>query len=79
VFATRNVPGALFRSLSVFALRDINLMRIESRPLRGKPWEYLFYLDFLGHVDDERSQKALGHLAELADFLRVLGSYPKGT
>jgi prephenate dehydratase len=79
VFATRNVPGALFRSLSAFALRDINLMRIESRPLRGKPWEYLFYVDFTGHVDDERSQKALGHLTELADFLRVLGSYPKGT
>jgi prephenate dehydratase len=79
VFATRNVPGALFRSLSAFALRDINLMRIESRPLRGKPWEYLFYLDFTGHVNDPASQKALGHLAELADFLRVLGSYPKGT
>ncbi|HET8548017.1 MAG TPA: prephenate dehydratase [Bryobacteraceae bacterium] len=79
VFATRNVPGALFRSLSAFALRDINLMRIESRPLRGRPWEYLFYLDFTGHVDAPKSQKALGHLAELADFLRVLGSYPKGT
>jgi prephenate dehydratase len=78
VFTTRNIPGALFRSLSAFALRDLNLMKIESRPLRGKPWEYLFYLDFLGHVDDPVPQKALGHLAELADMLRVLGSYPKG-
>ena len=78
VFSTRNIPGALFRSLSAFALRDLNLTKIESRPLRGKPWEYLFYLDFLGHVDDPVSQKALGHLAELADMLRVLGSYPKG-
>lgn len=78
VFTTRNIPGALFRSLSAFALRDLNLTKIESRPLRGKPWEYLFYLDFLGHVDDPVSQKALGHLAELADLLRVLGSYPKG-
>lgn len=78
VFTTRNIPGALFRSLSAFALRDINLTKIESRPLRGKPWEYLFYLDFLGHVDDPPAQKALGHLAELADLLRVLGSYPKG-
>ena len=78
VFRTRNIPGALFRSLSAFALRDINLTKIESRPLRGKPWEYLFYLDFIGHVDEPRARKALGHLAELADFLRVLGSYPKG-
>lgn len=78
VFTTRNVPGALFRSLSAFALRDINLMKIESRPLRGKPWEYLFYLDFLGRADDERVRRALGHLGELADFLRVLGTYPKG-
>jgi prephenate dehydratase len=78
VFTTRNVPGALFRSLSAFALRDLSLAKIESRPLRGKPWEYLFYLDYIGHVDEPRSQKALGHLLELADFLRVLGSYPKG-
>ena len=78
VFTTRNIPGALFRSLSAFALRDISLTKIESRPLRGKPWEYLFYVDFLGHVDEERVSKALGHLSELADFLRVLGSYPKG-
>jgi prephenate dehydratase len=78
VFATRNIPGALFRSLSAFALRDLNLLKIESRPLRGKPWEYLFYLDFLGREDEPRVQNALRHLAELADFLRVLGSYPKG-
>src|SRR5262249_30172753 len=78
VFTTRNVPGALFRSLSAFALRDLNLAKIESRPLRGKPWEYLFYLDFLGHVDDPISSKALGHLEEVADFWRVLGCYPQG-
>jgi prephenate dehydratase len=76
VFTTRNVPGALFRSLSAFALRDLNLMKIESRPLRGKPWEYLFYLDFLGHVDDTTSQNAIRHLEEQADLLRILGCYP---
>lgn len=76
VFTTKNIPGALFRSLSAFALRDLNLTKIESRPLRGKPWEYLFYLDFIGHVADPVSQKALGHLAELADMLRILGCYP---
>ncbi|MBZ5608513.1 MAG: prephenate dehydratase [Acidobacteriia bacterium] len=78
VFTTRNVPGALFRALSALALRDVNLTKIESRPLRGKPWEYLFYVDFLGREDDPRVEKALGHLAEVADFLRVLGSYPRG-
>jgi len=76
VFTTRNVPGALFRSVSAFALRDLNLTKIESRPLRGKPWEYLFYLDFIGHVDDPPCRNALNHLAELADMLKVLGCYP---
>jgi len=75
-FTTRNIPGALFRSLSAFALRDINLTKIESRPLRGKPWEYLFYLDFIGHVEDPVCRNALNHLAELADMLRVPGCYP---
>lgn len=75
VFSTKNIPGALFRALSALALRDLNLVKIESRPLRGKPWEYLFYLDLLGRSTDPVVQKALGHLEELADFLRVLGTY----
>jgi|SRR5690349_6084081 prephenate dehydratase len=78
VFSTRNVPGALFRALSAFALRDLSLAKIESRPLRGKPWEYLFYLDFLGRMDSPNVQNAVNHLRELADTLRVLGCYPKG-
>jgi prephenate dehydratase len=78
VFSTRNIPGALFRCLSAFALRDLNLTKIESRPLRGKPWEYLFYLDFLDRVDAPAAQNALGHLGELADVLKVLGCYPRG-
>jgi prephenate dehydratase len=78
VFTTRNTTGALFRALSAFALRDLNLMKIESRPWHGRPFEYLFYLDFLGREDEPRVQNALRHLAELADFLRVLGSYPRG-
>jgi len=75
VFSTRNIPGALFRALSALALRDLNLAKIESRPRRGRPWEYMFYLDLLGHRDEPQVRNALGHLAELADFLRVLGSY----
>jgi prephenate dehydratase len=78
VFSTRNSPGALFRALSAFALRDLDLRKIESRPLRGKPWEYLFYLDFLGRADSPVAVNALNQLRETADFVRVLGSYPKG-
>lgn len=76
VFTVKNVPGALFRALSAFALRDLNLTKIESRPLRGKPWDYLFYVDFIGHTSDPAITHALGHLAELADMWRVLGCYP---
>ncbi len=76
VFTTRNVPGALFRALSTFALRDLSLAKIESRPLRGKPWEYLFYLDVLADANDERLGRAIAHLGEIADFIRALGSYP---
>lgn len=79
VFAVKNIPGALFKALAVFALREINLLKIESRPLVGKPWEYLFYLDVEGSLRDERLQQALNHLDELATFVRILGSYPFGT
>jgi prephenate dehydratase len=75
VFSTKNIPGALFKCLSVFALRDIDLSKMESRPLRGRPWEYFFYLDFAGNLKEERCQKAMAHLGEVADFLRVLGCY----
>jgi prephenate dehydratase len=75
VFSTPNTPGALFRCVSAFALRDINLAKLESRPWRGRPWEYLFYLDFDGHVKEDKVRRALAHLGEMTDFLRVLGCY----
>ncbi len=77
VFSFRNTPGALFKCISVFALRDIDLTKIESRPIRGRPWEYLFYLDFLGNIKEENTRKALDHLEELTEFLEVLGCYPR--
>jgi prephenate dehydratase len=74
-FSVKNLPGALFKSLSVFALRDISLSKIESRPMRGRPWEYVFYVDFL-RGDDEPARNALRHLGEVAEFVKILGIYP---
>jgi len=76
-FSFGNAAGALFKCLSVFALRDIDLTKIESRPIHGRPWEYLFYLDFLGNTGEENTLKALDHLGELTEFLEVLGCYPR--
>ena len=78
VFSVQDKPGVLHRMLQPFARSRINLTKIESRPIKNKPWEYLFYLDFLGREEDPPVQNALRHLGELADFLRVLGCYPKG-
>jgi prephenate dehydratase len=74
-FSVKNLPGALFKALAVFALRDISLTKIESRPRRGLPWEYAFYADFL-RGDDEPARNALRHLGEVADLVKVLGIYP---
>jgi prephenate dehydratase len=84
-FVLKNQPGALFKALSVFALRDISLSKIESRPMLssgltrrkvgGAPWEYVFFADFL-LGDDEQARRALSHLQEVAEFVKVLGIYP---
>ncbi|KAK2643273.1 hypothetical protein Ddye_025036 [Dipteronia dyeriana] len=86
VFSLEWGPGALFKALAVFALRQINLTKIESRPLRNQPsrssdtcFDYLFYVDFEASMADQNAQNALGHLKEFATFLRVLGSYPLDT
>jgi len=75
VFALPSTPGALFKALSVFALRDINLTKLESRPMRGRPWEYLFYAEVEARRDDLLCARALTHLAEFAKWTRVLGTY----
>lgn len=90
VFSLDEGPGVLFKALAVFAMRSINLTKIESRPLQKqalrvledsvdgfpKYFPYLFYVDFEASMADQRAQNALGHLKEFATFLRVLGSYP---
>ncbi len=75
VFALKNEPGALFKALSVFALRNIDLTKIESRPIHGKPWEYLFYLDLQSDLRSRDCANALRHLQEMTLYFKVLGSY----
>lgn len=75
-FSLKNVPGALFKALSVFALRDLSLVKIESRPVRGKPWEYVFYVDIAGGEAAVR-ERSLRHLEEVAEWVKVLGVYPE--
>jgi len=76
IFSVKHTPGALYRILEVFADRKINLTKIESRPTKEKPWEYNFYLDFEGHVDDKIINEALELIKKRA-FIRILGSYKR--
>jgi chorismate mutase/prephenate dehydratase len=77
IFSVKHFPGALYDALEVFAKRELNLTKIESRPTRRVPWEYMFYCDFEGHRDEEKCQAALKDLEPKCTFLKVLGSYPR--
>ena len=78
VFAVPNTPGSLYDALSEFARRRINLTKIESRPRRGRPWQYVFYLDFEAHWQDKEAGEAIMCLLSRAAFVKLLGSYPPG-
>lgn len=75
LFRTPNTPGALFRALAAFALRDINLTKLESRPIAGRPWEYAFYVDINGGSEEPKIVNALNHLRETCETVTVLGTY----
>jgi len=77
IFSVKHKPGALYQALEVFAKKQINLTKIESRPSRKKPWEYLFYCDFEGHKEDSPYNEALKELKKRCAFMKILGSYPK--
>ena len=79
VFATENIPGALYQTLGAFATKGINLTKIESRPSRGRPWDYVFYVDLDGHIEDAICTQALSDLQGLIKFVKILGSYPRST
>ena len=79
IFAAPHKPGSLYNALGEFAKRGINLMRIESRPTKQKPWEYNFYLDFEGHRSEPRCAEVIEALREFAVFVKILGSYPKAS
>jgi prephenate dehydratase len=76
VFATMNTPGALYNVMGEFASRGINLSKIESRPRRNRPWQYVFYVDLDGHWQDAVVNRALLGLLTRTAFLKLLGSYP---
>jgi len=77
VFGTKHTPGSLHGALNELAIRGINLTKIESRPIRGKPWEYYFFVDFEGHRVEKACEDALGALELSTTFLKILGSYPR--
>lgn len=78
LFGTPDVPGALYHALEPFAREHLNLTRIESYPIKDRVWQYLFFMDFEGHTEDERTKRCLGDMERVTAFIKVLGSYPRG-
>jgi chorismate mutase/prephenate dehydratase len=76
VMATAHTAGALVEGLMIFRKYNINLTKLESRPIIGNPWEEMFYLDFEGNLSDKNVQKAIQELTPFTRFLKILGSYP---
>jgi chorismate mutase/prephenate dehydratase len=79
LFSIKDEPGALYKMLAPFAKRNINLTKIESRPIKTKAWEYVFFLDLDGHIADKKVKEAIDELSKNCVFLKIAGSYPKFT
>ena len=77
IFSVKHVPGALFGIVGEFAIRRINLTKIESRPTKETPWEYNFYVDFEGHAQDKTVREALRSIKPKTSYVKILGSYKK--
>ena len=77
IFSVKHIPGALYSILEEFANRNINLTKIESRPKKEKPWEYNFYVDFEGHIDNKIINEAVESIKKKAAFIKILGSYER--
>ena len=78
LFSIKDKVGALHDMLIPFKQEGINLTKIESMPSKRKAWEYVFFVDLVGHKDDDKVKKALKELEENCVFLKILGSYPQG-
>ena len=77
LFSISHAPGTLYQVLKHFSEKKINLTKIESRPTKGKPWEYIFFIDFEGHATDSHIAEALDEVKEQVFFVKLLGSYPQ--
>ena len=77
MFSIKDEAGSLLKTLELFANNKISLTKIQSRPLRNRPWEYLFYIDFLGHMEDKAVERVFKTLGKQTLLFRVLGSYPE--
>lgn len=77
ILTLKHMPGSLYRALEPFAVRGINLTKIESRPIKGRPWEYMFFVDFVGSIEDTKVREALEELTNRVTSIKILGSYRK--
>jgi prephenate dehydratase len=75
IYSTDNEPGALYETLKIFSQNKVNLVKLESRPIHGKPWKYMFYVDLEADVESQELARVMSELSKKTEFLKILGSY----